>query len=62
MDVALDFGDGAGTPGDFQIIKILEVKPEFRVGVEVAGESKRGGGGDAAALVHNFTDARGSHV
>ncbi len=57
MDVACDFGSGGGAPGYFQVIEVLQVEPEFVVGVEVAGETQGGVRGDAGALVDNFRDA-----
>jgi hypothetical protein len=59
LDLTFDFGGFSSAFGDFEIVEVLEIEPEFRIGVEISGEAKGGFGGDAAAFVDDFTDARG---
>jgi len=57
MHVALDFRKLARPPGDFQVIEVLQIEPELRVGVEEPRQAQSGLGGYPAALMHNFADA-----
>ncbi len=60
--MAFDFGGGVRTPGNFQIVEVLQVQPEFGIGIEVAGEAQSGVRSDAAALVNDFPNACGGDM
>jgi hypothetical protein len=57
MHLALNLRDFAGTPGDFQIVEILQIQPKLSIRAEIPRESQRGLRCDSPALVHDFTDA-----
>jgi hypothetical protein len=62
MHLAFDFRFRARTPRSFQIVEILKVKPELRIGFEVSRETQSGLSGNSAPLVDDFTDAGSWHV
>src|SRR5208282_2833703 len=62
MDMALDLGERSGTPGNFEIVEVLQVQPEFRVSFEITSQAQSRVRCDAAALVHNFTNACRGYV
>ena len=57
--MAFDFGGFSCAFRYFEVVEILEIEPKFGVGVKISREAEGGFGGDAAALVSNFTDACG---
>ena len=62
LDLAVDLGGFAGAALALEIVKILEVEPKFGVGLEIARQAQGGFRSDAAALVHDFSNARGGDV
>jgi hypothetical protein len=62
VHLALYFRDFAGTPGHFQIVEVLQIKPEFCVCIDGSRQPQGSLRGDPAPLVDNFTDPRGRSV
>lgn len=62
MDLLFDFREFAGSAGDFDVVKVLQVEPELRVRVEVTRQAQSCLGSDTAASMHNFSDAGCWHV
>jgi len=62
MHLAFDLRFRARTPGNFQIVEILKVKPELGVGFEVSRETQSGLSGNSAPLVDDFTDTGSWHM
>src|SRR5229473_4941714 len=62
LHLPVDLRNFSRPPGHFQIVKILEVQPELRVGLEVPREPQRRLCRDAAPFVYDFPNPRGRHV
>ena len=62
MHLPLDLEGRTGVPRHFQVIEVLQVEPEFRIGAKIARQAQGGVGRDAAPLAHNLTDAGGGNT
>ena len=62
MYLAFYAGSDPGAFGYFQIVKVLQIKPEFGVGVEVSGQAQSRIRRNPAALIDDFADASSWHV
>jgi hypothetical protein len=60
-DVAVDFVRDL-VFGDFELVVLLHVHPELGAIFEVAAQPQSGIRGDAAALIHDLSNARDRHM
>jgi hypothetical protein len=60
--LAIVFRDFTGAPFAFQIIEILQIQPEFRIGFEIACQAECGFRGNPSPLIDDFANTRGRDV
>jgi hypothetical protein len=57
MHLAFNLSRLPMTPGDFEVIEVLQIQPKLGIGVEKSRQPQSCFRGNAAAFMDNFTDA-----